>query len=102
MNLRDHPLMTYRGTPNWPPVWTTTRVEKDPRPVGEVGTLEDAVMNDLFDNKIFLLVLYNANRYMGSLMFDDVAFCKEIFAVLKLNRGKQIKAIGDLDLSHTF
>jgi hypothetical protein len=67
--------MRYRSTPNWPPVWTTTRLEKQPRPVGEVGTLEEAVMNDLFDNKVFLLMRDNGgNRYLGSLLFDDSVF----------------------------
>ena len=103
MTLRDHPLMSYRGISNWPPVWTTTRVERQPRPTGEVGFLEEALMNDLFDNKIFLLMLTDdGNRYLGSLIFDDAAFGHQIFALLKLNRGKQMNEIGDLDLSHTF
>jgi hypothetical protein len=101
MHLREHPLMTYRGVSNWPPVWTTTRVENSPRPAGEVGVLEEALMNDLFDNKIFLVMLHDGNRYLGSLIFDDISFCHQVFALLKLNRGKRIKDIGDLDLSQT-
>lgn len=101
MKLRDHPLMSYRSIPNWPPVWTTTRFENHPRPTGEVGTLEEAVVTDLFDNKIFL-VMHNidGNRYLGSLLFDDSAFCRQVYASLKLHRGKLIQDIGDLDLSH--
>jgi hypothetical protein len=101
MQLRDHPLMTHRGVPNWPPVWTLGESESAPKPVGEVGTLEDVLMNNFLANKIFVLMLFSAQRYMGSLIFDDVAFCKQIFDLLKLNRGKPIKEIGDLDLAYT-
>jgi hypothetical protein len=101
MQLRDHPLMTYRGVPNWPPAWTLGKSESAPRPVGEVGTLEDVLMTNFLANKIFVLMLFSAQRYMGSLIFDDVAFCTQIFDLLKLNRGKQIKEIGDLDLAYT-
>jgi hypothetical protein len=40
MLLRDHPLMSYRGTRNWPPVWTWTRGGENKYPKGEVGILK--------------------------------------------------------------
>ena len=59
-------------------------------------------MNDLFDNKIFLVMqTEDSHRYLGSLIFDDATFCHQIFACLKLNRGKRMDEIADLDLSHT-
>jgi hypothetical protein len=38
--LRDHPLMSRKGVPNWPPVWTWMRGKKDKYPKGEVGILK--------------------------------------------------------------
>jgi len=42
------------GHLSWPPAWTTTRYDRDDKPIGEVGTLEDVVMTDLIDNKLFM------------------------------------------------
>jgi hypothetical protein len=103
VQLRDHPLMTRKsGVPTWPPKWTTTRTDANDRPVGEVGTLQQPLMNELMETKIFLFIDYNGSRYMGMLVFDNQKFCSEIFTLLKANVGRSIKEIGDLDLSHTF
>jgi len=101
VQLRDHPLMSYRGMPNWPPAWSTLAIRSKPGPRGEVGTLEEVLMNNLYDDRIFMAILYEGYRYLGCLIFDDASFCFQIFAFLKLNRGKQIKDIGDSDLAHT-
>lgn len=89
------------GWPTWPPKWTTTRMDPNDRPVGEIGTLQQPLMNELLDTKIFLFIDYNGSRYMGMMVFDEPKFCLQIFAVLKANVGRSIKDIGDLDLSHT-
>ena len=39
VKLRDHPLMSYRGIPNWPPVWTQMRIGGVKIVKGEVGVL---------------------------------------------------------------
>jgi len=100
MQLRDHPLMSYCGTRNWPPVWTDFHGERDPACVGEVGTLTDAVMHKLIDNKCFLLMEFFGKRYMGCLTFDDPGFCRTIFSTLKAYRGRSIKDVGDVDLTY--
>jgi len=99
IKLRDHPLMSYRGIPNWPPVWTA---EFGNRRSGEVGVLKNVKMTHVFKNKVFLTMICDGSRYMGCLIFDDVGFCRQIFSVLERNLGKRIKEIGDLDLAHTF
>ena len=102
MQLRDHPLMTRKsGYPAWPTRWTTTRLNKNDKPTAEIGTLEQVLMTDWFNNKIFLFIQYRGNRYMGSMAFDDEKFCYEIFTLLKSKIGHSIKEIGDLDLSAT-
>jgi len=93
--------MSYRGMPNWPPAWSTLAIRSKPGPRGEVGTLEEVLMNNLYYDRIFMAILYEGYRYLGCLIFDDASFCFQIFAFLKLNRGKQIKDIGDSDLAHT-
>jgi hypothetical protein len=43
---------------------------------------------------------YNGNGYMGCcLLFDDVTFCRQVYALLKDFRHYPISHIGDLDVS---
>jgi hypothetical protein len=103
VQLRDHPLMTRKsGVPTWPPKWTTTRLDANDTPTGEIGTLERTLIHQLLDNKIFLFIHYNGFSYMGLMQFDDRRFCSQIFTIMQANVGRSIKDIGDLDLSHTF
>jgi hypothetical protein len=92
MQLRDHPLLVRKsGFCSWPPIWTTTRHDDDDKPTGEVGVLEDALMSNLIDNKVFMFTQYQGFRYMGFLGFDDRVFCSEIYSLLKSNIGFQSK-----------
>ena len=100
MKLREHPLMSYRGVATWPPAWTPLHSEI-PAPVGEIGILEDATMNGALGNKVFMTILHEGRRFMGCLMFQDPAFCSEVFALLKLHRGNRIQNIGDMDVAST-
>jgi hypothetical protein len=64
MKLRDHPLMIRKsGHPSWPPVWTPTDQNRDDKPVGEVGTLENVTVSNLVDNKIFMFMQHQGLRY---------------------------------------
>jgi hypothetical protein len=84
------------GLKTWPPLWMTTQNKA----VGEVGSLEDVMMSDLIDNKVFVVMQYQGLRYMGFMSFDDRPFCREIYTLLKSKIGVSIKEIGDIDLSH--
>jgi hypothetical protein len=102
MKLREHPMMIRtNGYRSWPPLWTTADQDRDKKPIGEVGTLEDAVMRNLIDNKIFMFMQYQGSRYMGFVAFDDSTFCRQIYGLLKSKAGLSIKEIGDIDLSYT-
>jgi hypothetical protein len=102
MKLRDHPLMIRKsGFQNWPPTWTPTRSGEYNCLAVELGTLSHALMNDLFDNKIFLMMEYKGNRYISAMQFDDSTFCYQICSLLKANTGRSLKEIGNLDLSFT-
>jgi hypothetical protein len=69
------------GLKTWPPLWTATRQDKDDKPIGEVGTLEDIMMSDLVNNKVFMFMQYQGLRYMGFMVFSaillrDLSFTK--------------------------
>jgi hypothetical protein len=102
MQLRDHPLMVRKsGFKTWPPIWTTTHHDQNDKPTGEIGTLEQVIVHELLDNKIFLFILFQSFRYMGFMSFDDLAFCSQIHTLLKAHIGLSIKEIGNIDLSST-
>ena len=101
MKLRNHPLMTRAsGYQNWPPNWTTTRRHPSEKLRGEVGKLEQVLMNDLFPTKVFLIIQHAGFRYMGSMHFDDAAFATAIYHLLRTKSGSSLRDIGNLDLSH--
>jgi hypothetical protein len=102
VKLRDHPWMKRRsGFYIWPPIWTTTRRDPVDKPAGEIGTLEQVLMSPVVDNVVFLVIRHDGFRYMGSMGFDDPAFCRMIYTLLNSHIGLSIQEIGDLDLSHT-
>jgi hypothetical protein len=49
----------------------------------------------------YLSMEFDGERYMGALLFDDAAFCWEVFVLLRQHLGRSIKEIGDFDLSYT-
>ena len=101
VQLRAHPWMNRKSDfPNWPPVWTTTKPDKSDRPTGEVGILEQVVMNNnLIENKVLMFMKVAGVRYMGILAFDDIAVCSQLYNLFKSKIGHSIKEIGDLDVS---
>ena len=89
-----------RGIQTWPPRWAPTHRDKDDKPLGEVGILEDVTKSQLSDTKLFLFMQHRGLQYMGSMNFDDFTFSSQIFTLLNANIGRSIKEIGDLDVSH--
>src|SRR5262245_27706760 len=102
MLLREHPLFSYHGMHSWPPVWTWMGGGNDKRPRGEVGILRRVEKsNALPANRCFLYIDYEDSSYIGCLLIDDNAFCRQIVELLLANRNKTIADIGSLDLSST-
>ena len=95
--LRDHPLMSYRGMTNWPPVWCRTGEETLS---GEIGVLVNAD-SDRSGKKCYLTIDFESRRYLGTLLFSDEKMCWLITKTLKNRVGLSIKEIGDLDMSFT-
>ncbi len=101
MKLRDHPLMSYRGTSNWPPVWTHFRNDTIKTVRGEVGTLVHVHSNALSSNRCYIVIHYEGEMYVGTLIFGDTVFCNQIRDLLKLQLNRHIREIGDLDMLRT-
>jgi hypothetical protein len=102
MLLREHPLLSYRGIPSWPPTWSWLGDGLNRHPKGEVGVLKEVrvpVANP-FD-RCFLIVEYKKAKYMGCLLIDDLRFGNQISRLLQAHCGELLASIGSLDLSHT-
>jgi hypothetical protein len=93
--------MTYRGVSNWPPIWTqgTEKSKKTAR--GEVGILRYVHDVNPAANKIYLVIEYEKEHYVGTLIFDDVKFCHQMIDLLQQHIHRPIEEIGDIDLSYT-
>jgi len=101
VKLRDHPLLSYRGIASWPPVWINIRDFEAKKLTGEIGVLTHALLHDDVPTKCFLAIEFERVQYMGSVIFEDPAFCRQIHALLQPHIGRSIKEIGSLDLSYT-
>lgn len=102
MLLRNHPLMSYKGIPNWPPIWTWTDGLENTRPRGEIGILKGVALSKVQPaDRCFVYIDHEGSSYIGCLLFDDSVFCGQIAKLLQGCRDRRIAEIGSLDLSHT-
>jgi hypothetical protein len=102
MWLRNHPRMSYRRVPSWPPTWLWRGGNETTHPKGEVGILKDVIPSTIEPyDRCFLVTEHRGAEYIGALLLSDTAFCREIFGVLVQNRGKPIQEIGSVNLRHT-
>jgi len=91
--------MTYHTIRNWPPVWLE-RFADNKVLGGEIGVLTHVG----FDEKrprIYVYITHNRKPYVGSLLFDDMGFCRTVNRMLKEHVGTPIRIIGGLDMSQT-
>jgi hypothetical protein len=99
VDLRDHPLMRYRGMRNWPPVWTQAGTTGNKSARGELGVLKQVNGDRRSTQRFYLVIEHEGERYVGALLFDDSVFGWFISKVLRSHIGWPIKNIGALDLS---
>jgi hypothetical protein len=98
MELRDHRLMSYRGVPNWPPVWLRRKsAAKQQTLRGEVGILQEVSIGIDYRRSI-LSMEHEGEPYIGCLIFSDHRFCRPIVKLLRRYCGHSIKDIGGIDL----
>ena len=102
MLLREHLLLNHRGVPSWPPAWTWVAGLDNKHPRGEIGTLRDVHRSNIEPaDKCFIYIDFEGASYIGCLLIDNTAFCRQIVELLMANRNSSIAEIGSLDLSHT-
>jgi hypothetical protein len=102
MLLRDHPLMSRYGVPNWPPVWTWVDGPENKFPKGEVGILIWVSLTGIQPHdRCYLYINHEASSYLGCLLFDDPAFCRHVAKLLESYCNRPIAEIGSIDLTHT-
>jgi hypothetical protein len=101
MQLRDHPLMSYRGISNWPPIWTQGTEKNQKIIKDEVGILTYVHDANPASNKVFLVIEYEREHYIGTLIFDDLKFRQQMTALLQQHIRCPIEEIGNLDLEFT-
>jgi hypothetical protein len=67
---------------------------------GEIGTLEKVSLSKIEPyNTCHLLIEFRHMTYVGTLIFDDATFCRQLCELLQNHHlGKSIKEIGDLDV----
>lgn len=102
MKLRNHPLMSYRGLNNWPPVWTWKGGhDNQHHPRGEIGYLRDVFLSRVQPrSRVFLIMEHEGQEFMGGILFTDIQFCGQIYALLKNRCGTSIEEISGLDIGH--
>lgn len=98
MRLRDHPVMSYRGSPMWPPVWVGIGVTQGTSPHGEVGRLKEVRSYLNRPRRLFMTMDYQGAQYTGALLFDDSISCEQIYKLLQRYCGLLILEIGNLDV----
>ena len=100
MELRQHPRMTYKGLPNWPPKWIGPFGPNNPLPSGEVGILvRVSRMGGMLDTLHCLLAMeWNHQEYFGFLYFDEEDFVQTFIGLAQTHIGRPIAEIGGLDI----
>ena len=98
MRLREHPLMSHHGIPNWPPAWTWINGKFHKLTNPEVGVLENARVSVVSNTAMFITMSYDEGRYVGQFLFDDPVFCEQVCNLLRNHFGSTIQAIGDLEI----
>lgn len=104
MVLRDHPLMNYRGVPNWPPHWLPRQHAGGVQPRGEIGRLTEVVIAPAtrYNGELSRLFLFMEDRgksYLTTVLFSDATFCRQIGKLMEKCYGRTLEEIGSLDVS---
>ena len=101
MLLRDHPLKSRHGVPNWFPVGTGLGELGNTRPIGKMGVLKSAIPPHIqTSHEFFLCIDFEDSSYIGCLLFNDYASCQqaaEHFLQFYCNRS-----IADVGLASSF
>lgn len=103
MRLRDHPLMNYRGIPNWPPRWLPRKDIGGEQLHGELGVLREVVVSSGSPynqqlSQLFLFMDHGGKPYVAAVLFNEAMFCRQVGEVMKKYYGRTLEEIGGLDV----
>jgi hypothetical protein len=98
LQLREHPRMTYGGSRSWPPLWVQNTRGGVKKVAGELGVLNYVHTRHQPATKCFLVMKYQNETFVGTLLFEDQTFGAKISELLRGLVGKPLKEIGDLEL----
>ena len=79
----------------WPPLWVSSYGADRRFATGDEGVLKGVQQ---WDTRLSLTMLYDGREHMGSLEWDPPPALADVEKVLNANLGREIKAIGDLDI----
>lgn len=97
MTFKDHPIMKYRGTSNWPPSYLTQDYRQEL--LDEFAILRHVRLDSNVPDRIFLTVEMDGLGYVGYLKFDDSRFRSEFLRAIKKHLNKPISTIGDSEFA---
>ncbi|HEY1374342.1 MAG TPA: hypothetical protein VGH50_17855 [Candidatus Binatia bacterium] len=104
MVLRDHPLMNYKGIPNWPPRWMPRKDAGGAKIAGEFGVLVEVVVSCNSPHsgnlsQLFLFMEHRGKGYVAAVLFSDPMFCRHVGELMKKHYGRTLEEIGGVDVS---
>ena len=82
----------------WPPAWVWIGGNRDKRPKGEVGILQDVRKYEACNNRCFLVIEYEQELYVGCIHSENRLLGDEIFELLRNEIGQSIANIGAMDI----
>jgi hypothetical protein len=92
--------MRYGGLSAWPPQWIKTGGgSSEAAPNIRNRNSKQVVFSKVDDTRCYLLIDFNKEEYMGTLLIEDAGFCRQISSLLQKHLGDSIEKIGSLDLS---
>ena len=86
-----------RTVPAWPPRWVGSFQAGDTIPMPNDGVLESVVRLEN-DTLLRLTMKFDARQHTGILTWDAPPSLAAVESVLKANLGREIRAIGDVDI----
>jgi hypothetical protein len=81
----------------WPPVWVTSFGQGSRLPFGEDGVLESVSQHPQGD-RLSLTMRFDGREHLGGLQWDPPPTLKAVEDLLRANIGRDMKAIGNLDV----
>lgn len=52
------------------------------------------------DTRCYLIIEFEGETYMGTLLFRDAIFCHQVYELLQKHIARPIKEIGDVDVGY--